>query len=923
MKHKFLGSILINLVVIGIFSPLFNQPGYAQTPTPISPPAQTPGRGDSLTLPGNNPGATLSDFNLFPSSQTALTEETKVATLTLAELGYQDMIIEAPVGRVKLNLNLPSSWEILPGSSLTLHNSSDTGLNATVEPFELQVILNGLSIYRTVLTNLDRPHLNIPLPESWPPRRQGDLIELLFRSRGQCDWASFGILKVFSDSFFTLKYRAQTPLFDLAHYPSPIFERAFSAQTATMVLPNQPIRLQVEGALALSARLGDLTDNALVLTTTTASALDAANLPNEHLIIVGTPKNNALLSYLNDALPLPAPFQQRRFELTGVGPDLNVPGARLTYTLQLTNTEPVSASNLGLNVQLPYAVAEVSCRPGCQRVNNTLRWNLNTLPAGAAQPITLAFVYPLTATVEPANLSFELVQNQNIINVRTLPGHVDPAAEPGPAPAPSPFFFVANGRAVPETDGVIQLLPSPRQFDKAILLVTGLTDEAVYKAGRALGVTPNLIGMNGRVALVQAVVKDGSPLLEMPQSLTLADLGYEDRVIMDATRQDISYRFNLPPNWLLTPEAGVGFAFSHSALLDPTRSSITLFFNNTPIASAALDDSNATNGELNVFFPPEKAKPGRSNNLVARVELSLLNPCANADSDQGWLNLKASSELHLPHLLSETSGQFDLDFLPVPFSAHPNLSNVLFALPEQPSMAEYEGAMQIASYLGATSQGNNFQPVVMFGSPPNVDLAAFHVIAIGRPSRNAVMQAINETLPQPFVPGTDIIRPQIDQVIFRLPAELDLGYLQLLPSPWNQDRALLAFTATSDLGLSWTGQLLIDPDKNEQLRGNLALIRNLEIHTTDTRRQTTGGELATIGTAIPGTVIVGTVTPTPFPPTPTPAAQIAGNPAAPPSVDIPPRPRWFPYVMGGGLGLIVIILGAAYRQARHRTHWEV
>jgi hypothetical protein len=248
----------------------------------------------------------------------------------------------------------------------------------------------------------------------------------------------------------------------------------------------------------------------------------------------------------------------------------------------------------------------------------------------------------------------------------------------------------------------------------------------------------------------------------------------------------------------------------------------------------------------------------------------------------------------------------------------------MFALPESPSNQEYDALVKTVSYLGSQSDGNNFQPAAYLGTSDRVDLSAFHLILIGRPTRNALLQEINGSLPQPFVAGTDNIQPQIDRVVFRLPDDLDLGYLQLMPSSWSQNHALLALTATSDLGLSWATQMIINEDKNEQLKGNLALAPNeLELHTTDTRGLPIGGKVAAITTAIPEAVVMGTATPTPAPPPSTPVPSIASSAADSPSSGISEPPEWVLYVVGSGVALILLILGIAYWQSRQQTRLKI
>lgn len=571
MNYKHLCLLFINGIILGVYLLFSYQSSYAQTPTPTAQPLQAPTENPvppsptplltSTVVSTNDNLIITSPFSAStpaPPSQSAGRGDLQVLNVTLAELGYKDITIAGPRGKTEFSLRLPSYWTMLPGNSLTLHYLPQIGLNDTIEPFELQVIFDDKIIHRSILNTLDEQFLNIPLPDLRPKQPGNDYkLQILLDSSAECKAGVYGFLNIFSDSSFNLNYQVAPPLLDLAYYPSPIYERTFFTQTAVIVLPEQPDPLPVEGALSLGARLGQLTDNNFALTTTTASALDPTNLPDEHLVIIGTPENNSLISSLNKTLQLPVSLQQRRLQLAGVGPDLVIPGDLFTYTLYITNSETTTASNLSVDIQVPQVAERVGCQPGCQRSNNTLRWDIGTLQPGTASSITLSLAYPLTAAVEAATLPFELAQDQNIINTITLDSPIASEGNPGITRtiSPSPFFFVLEDRAVRETDGVIQLIPSPQQPNKAILLVTGLTNEAVYKAARALGIQSDLLGMTGQVALVQTIFEEAEFESEPLESFTLADLGYEDRLLIGTSSQDAerSYYFRVPLNWSLKP----------------------------------------------------------------------------------------------------------------------------------------------------------------------------------------------------------------------------------------------------------------------------------------------------------------------------------------------------------------------------------
>jgi hypothetical protein len=848
-------------------------------------------------------------------------------SLTLEDLGYDEVTLNGPLGQATFYVGLPANWEVSPGSSLTLAlNFAVPGLNtvATAQASSHQIVglrvaLNGASIYQTVLDKPGQQTLNIRLPDVWPDRSPSgrDRFDVFLRVQGPCEDTLLTSLTILKSSFLTVAYRTTALALDLAKYPSPFYEYTFLPKSAFIVLPGQPSRTQMDGALALAAGLGNLTNNTLAITATTDLDWDQANPLHEHLILIGTPASNSLLRNLNGMTPWPAPLQPRRMQLITTGPDVAVLTSTLTYTVQVTNTETVSVTALSLRSRLPYSVKNAACQPACQLDDDQAVWQMNALLPGASAVYTLSFTLPTTNALEAIDLTSELAQNQTAINVSTLESPVRLDVEPSPTHTVQvgDAFFVLNGQVVPETDGVIELLPSPWQPDKAVLLVTGLTDEAVFKAGRALGATSQLPGMQGQVALVQEVFPRPGTNQELTEDFTLADRGYSDVVVNGAGRQDTYYRFDLPLSWRLTEDASIRFHFSHSSLLDPTRSSLTLIFNSTPFASVALDQTNAVIGELNAPLPPRSARPGQSNTLLVRVEARLMDPCADSSSGQAWTTLSASSSLHLTHLLNDVSGYLDLKFLPLPLSAQPNLADVMLVLPDQPSALESSATLRIISQLGAASGGDSFQPAALLGDPAGTDLAPYHLIVVGRPTRNPLLQLVNDALPQPFIPGTDTIRQQIDDIVFRLPPGLDLGYVQLLQSAWNKERVLLAVTGTTDLGMSWAARALATSSRLGQLKGNLALLRDVEVFTTDTRDLTAGGKVAAVTTAVPEATVVGTATPTPTPiATSTLEAPGSSNRAS--SSSRPSSPAWLPAVIIGGVAIIVAILGIVIWRAR-------
>ena len=83
----------------------------------------------------------------------------------------------------------------------------------------------------------------------------------------------------------------------------------------------------------------------------------------------------------------------------------------------------------------------------------------------------------------------------------------------------------------------------------------------------------------------------------------------------------------------------------------------------------------------------------------------------------------------------------------------------------------------------------------------------------------------------------EITLPAINssQVTYRISADSPLGYIEMMPSPWNPNDIVLAALGNTPQGLSWATSALVDPTLRSNLAGNFDVINNRQILTSDTR----------------------------------------------------------------------------------------
>jgi len=868
-------------------------------------------------------------------------DATSDSRVALSDLGYGQRALKSPYSSVDYTLRLPESWELQEGSFLELdfsytYNSVDA-LEEPVNPISFGNIIVTLDGEVLHVVSLDDPmqehaRLRIDLPPSAfnAAVRQSYTIKVTLDASYICGIPHSAYLTIYPTSFFSLAYEQRPVEVNLALYPRPFYQNALAPDRVQFVLPDQPSAAELAGAAATSARLGALTYGLLISGTTDIELLDRIEeqgdkMPHEHLIVIGVPGRNAVITALHQLDALPLALQERQLNLTGVGPISVTPGALLTYTLTVTNTTDAHLSSLALVSTVLTPTRIIDCSPACvELASGEIVWNLPTLSPRAtiSRKLVLRASDALTAALVE-NTATLLDARDTPVNVSTLTTTVSASApseikenNTKQTNAPADYFFVQEGRGAAEHDGVVQMLVSPWDQSKAILILTGLNDEAVALASRAMSSRNRFPGLAGAYALVRGPSTGLEPPQPSPSTeITLADLGYQDGML-EGFDDQVNYYFDIPVGWHLTDEITLSLSFRHAQNLDYDRSTLSVALNYETVATIALSAQSALAGRVDVALPLSLIRYGELNIISVASDLLPLDECAYANV---WLRVVSTSALHLEHTVRDEQ-VLDLSFFSYPFDVRPDLTDVLLALPASPKIEVWNSALRLAATLGGASGGFNFAPAVMLGMPESeAALSVHHLIAVGRPSQTPMLQEVHDQLPQPFLPQSDVIEQKLNWVTLRFPPDASLGYIQLMASPWNASRALLAVTGTTDDGVQQAADVLVN--QPWALNGNLALIKDGAVNTVDTRQF--GSDY--VQTSSPSSTDADAAA-TPDPP-PTPTATVLPD-ATPLTLTLPSDeeaanyPGWLiPLVIGAVLSLAATF-GVAWRQAQIKKKAE-
>lgn len=448
-----------------------------------------------------------------------------------------------------------------------------------------------------------------------------------------------------------------------------------------------------------------------------------------------------------------------------------------------------------------------------------------------------------------------------------------------------------------EDDGIVQMVHSPWSAGRVVLLVSGNTDVAVAKAAQAVStgiLRPNTATNLSIIQNVQESLQD----IQQNTDFTLFDLGYDTTLLQRRGVDSVIYNFHIPPGMTVNPEAYFELVYGNSALIDYTRSGLVVQVNGQPIGSVRFSDETAatTTNRVEINIPPSVVLPG-TNTLEVISNLQPTDNCSIPNLRGLWTNIWSESRFHLPLIptIASTNLAIDLADFPAPFILDPSLSTTALIL--QPNDVEsWRSAQQLATYLGDRGNGSIVLLKTFYADAiPEAARSSLNLIVLGLAPQMPIMTELNEFLPAPFETEAGVASEHNMQVTFRIPADSPVGYVEFLPSPWDERNFVVVAVGNLRQGAAWAASALYTAELRSRLAGNFAVINDQQVTTTDTRLSSPAEN--NVSTVQPDVVVV------------------------PPTVDtttpvVVSRPVWILPALLVTVGLIVLILlGVIYSSA--------
>jgi hypothetical protein len=444
-------------------------------------------------------------------------------------------------------------------------------------------------------------------------------------------------------------------------------------------------------------------------------------------------------------------------------------------------------------------------------------------------------------------------------------------------------------------DGILEMALSPWNANKAILLVSGTNTQAVLKAAYAFSSARVLVFEDpvlSYVSNVQLLTQD----LPAVEDFTLSDLGYttaNDGLLSGVGVNSREFTFFAAKNQLTSRDGYINLIYYHSGMLDYGTSSFSLYLNGEVFSTIVFNKDSEQVTDLRVRIPPGLLRYGE-NRLEVRANMLQLPSCDQNLSFDPWLTVSDQTSFHLP--VSEgvdVKAQVlrDLKYYPGLFSTSSDLGDVALVVPSN-NPDKWTLAGTLAYNLGETVQPVLSNLALTFGEDvPEAIRNSYSMIVVGKASELPFLAALNEQLPAPFDLATNTASERQLQISYRIPPGQNVGYLELLASPYNTEKTILVVSGNTDTGASIAANALLQGTLKDQLAGVFAV--------------TNGSQVAS-GNGLSPFSITGQVVPGSEP-------VVNPLPAGAPAVLMPPA--WLiPFMIGTG---VVILLVAVFVLIRY------
>lgn len=292
---------------------------------------------------------------------------------------------------------------------------------------------------------------------------------------------------------------------------------------------------------------------------------------------------------------------------------------------------------------------------------------------------------------------------------------------------------------------------------------------------------------------------------------TFENLGFREDRIAAGTVPSLIYDLPVPRSWT-NVQPTIYLHFSHSNLLLPDLSQMTVFYNDLPIADTRLNAENEKSSWLTILVPPNALKSNSNRLKISFYQRLTDDRCGDSGTEAGlWSVIHNDS---IVDFQANTEKALDLSWFPEPFSIYGRHAlapvALTIVLPANANAAELEAAGLVTAKLGKLIGSDLLDLSVSLGKLPSNG----QVVVIGQ--NNAIAKMLDDQTELPLPPTSDGFAGST-------PVQAEEGVVQL--GQRADGKALLLVSASSDVGLLAAAQAVADGDSLRLMSGNYTIVK--------------------------------------------------------------------------------------------------
>jgi hypothetical protein len=369
-----------------------------------------------------------------------------------------------------------------------------------------------------------------------------------------------------------------------------------------------------------------------------------------------------------------------------------------------------------------------------------------------------------------------------------------------------------------------------------VKFITGDTGESVLlitsKKGECLVEAAEMLMDENRVSQEknsQTFVKEGSAAIIKESTAksnmiagryTLDSLTEEGLDFIGPFHQVADIYLPFSGGYVLSDSGKIVLKFRYSENLDFTRSMITVYWGDVPVASKKLTKENSTGDELS-FTMPEDVVGTYAGKISIAFELELPDLYCTPRMDQmPWAYVTEDSSFYLP---TGVDSNYSLSLRPYPFESSSMFNDLLVVIPDKMNEEELDTLGQVISLYGESIQPYGELSVKKADELKGDSDKAHNIITIGNYEDNSLIKELNDDLYFKYTKDGTAFESNEELVLSDDYAQV-ISTMQLLYSPYDNNKAILVVSGVNDTSIKNMNSFISEDKNTWDLKNDVVLI---------------------------------------------------------------------------------------------------